>query len=317
MPIRKDTDGRWHVEVCIDRKRIHRRCPPGATASDAKQLDAQLRTALKASPRKPRIPGDPLLTDLVAHYSEVYALRLKGWKEAQYHAYRLHPWLTDKRASDTRAVCASVTADMAGHYAPATINKSLNALSRALSLAWERGETNQDYSGMIRRLPERNERTRTLSLEEVKAIADQASASVRAGIWIALYTGMRRGEVVHLRPEHIRRDEIEIPAGMTKTNRTRTIPIVSPVRPWLESVPLGLTAEGLKTGFVRARTKAGIPDVTLHDLRRSCGTMLIRAGVDLYVVSRILGHSSVAVTQARYAHLASDQVRDGMRKAFG
>lgn len=317
MPIRKDKAGRYHVEVCVSRQRLHRRLPEGASASDAKELEAELRRAVRANPRKPVVPGNPLLTDLVADYAEVYALRLKGWKEAQYHAYRLGPWLEGKRAADTRAVCARVIEDWAGHYRPGTVNKSLNALSRALSLAWERGETDQDYSRMVRRLPENNQRTRVLTLDEVQRIADQASEAVRAGIWIALYTGMRRGEVVRLRPEHINAHEIEIPAGMTKTNRTRTIPIASPVRPWLEHVPLGLGAEGFKTGWVRARVKAGIPDATIHDLRRSCGTMLIRAGVDLYVVSKILGHSSVTVTQQRYAHLATDQVREGMRRAFG
>ena len=60
-----------------------------------------------------------------------------------------------------------------------------------------------------------------------------------------------------------------------------------------------------------------MPAVTFHDLRRSCGTLIIEAGVDLYVVSKILGHSSVGVTQARYAHLQTEQMREGMKKAFG
>jgi integrase len=244
-------------------------------------------------------------------------LTLRGWKEALYHVYRIGPWCEGKRASDTRQVVAKAIEDMRGHYRPATINKSLNALSRALTLAWERGDADQDYSTVIKRLPERNARERVLTLAEVQKIADNASESVRAAIWITLYTGMRRSEVAHLRPEHIGEDTITIPAAMTKSFKTRPIPIVSPLRPWLEKVPLGLTAEGYKTGFVRARVKAGIPDVTIHDLRRSCGTMLIQSGVDLYIVSKILGHSSVSVTQARYAFLAGDQLAEGMRKAFG
>ena len=60
-----------------------------------------------------------------------------------------------------------------------------------------------------------------------------------------------------------------------------------------------------------------MPDVQFRDLRRSCGTMLIRAGVDLYVVSKILGHSSTGVTQKHYAHLLVEQLKDGMTRAFG
>ena len=321
MSVRRDKEGRYHVEMCIRGKRVHRRLPEGATASDAKALDAEVRRSLQAdkTSKAPTIPGNPPLTDLLAHYAEVYALTLRGWQEAQYHAYRIAPWCEGKRASDTRTVAAKATADMRGHYRPGTINKSLNALSRALSLAWEKGETDQDYSAQIRRLPENNMRERVLTLEEVQCLADQASPSVRAGIWIGLYSGMRRGEIVQLRPQHIDLETglLTIPAGMTKSQRIRTVPIATPLRPWLESVPLGIGAEGFKTGFARARVKAGLPDVTIHDLRRSCGTFLIRAGVDLYVVSKILGHSSVTVTQQRYAHLATKQLTEGMRKAFG
>lgn len=33
----------------------------------------------------------------------------------------------------------------------------------------------------------------------------------------------------------------------------------------------------------------GMPQVTFHDLRRSCGTLLIQHGVPLHIVSRLLG----------------------------
>jgi len=290
--------------------------PEGASASDAKRLDAELKQSIQRM-RLPKVPGNPLLNEALAYYSEVYALTLRGWKEAQYHAYRIGPWCDGRRASETRQVVAKAIADMRGHYRPATINKSLNALSRALTLAWERGEADQDYSTVIKRLPERNARERVLALEEVQRIADNASDAVRTAIWITLYTGMRRSEVVNLRPEHVGLNTITIPAAMTKSFRTRSIPIASPLRPWLAKIPLGINVDGYKTGFSRARAKAGIHDATIHDLRRSCGTMLIQAGVDLYIVSKILGHSSVSVTQARYAFLADDQLAEGMRKAFG
>jgi integrase len=53
---------------------------------------------------------------------------------------------------------------------------------------------------------------------------------VRAAIWIALYTGMRRGEILALRREDIGEDAITVRAGNTKTLRTRTVPIVAPLR---------------------------------------------------------------------------------------
>ena len=70
--------------------------------------------------------------------------------------------------------------------------------------------------------------------------------------------------------------------------------------------------EVLAEGTVRAK----VPHLTPHALRRTFGTRWLQAGGDIYKLSRILGHSSVAVTEAHYAHLlkedlvaASQQVR--------
>jgi integrase len=46
--------------------------------------------------------------------------------------------------------------------------------------------------------------------------------------------------------------------------------------------------------------------VNFHDLRRSCGTILLQSGVPLNVVSKILGHSTTKVTEKRYAFMHED-----------
>jgi integrase len=226
-------------------------------------------------------------------------------------------WCEGKRASDTRHVVSAIVQDMTGHYAAGTINRSLGTLSAALRMAWERGDVAQDYSGLVKRLPERNARTMNLDMEQVRQIADKASSQVRAAIWISLLTGCRRGEVLAITKDMIRSDSILLPAGATKTVRAREVPIIAPLRPWLAYLPLTITYEGVKSGFRRARVAAGMPKVTFHDLRRSCGTMLIRQGVPLHIVSRILGHTSTAVTERVYAHLSGDQVAQGLKALEG
>ncbi len=54
-----------------------------------------------------------------------------------------------------------------------------------------------------------------------------------------------------------------------------------------------------------------------HDLRHSCATILLRAGVDIHRVQRILRHASVTTTAGTYAHLAVEDLRAGMEAAFG
>jgi len=60
--------------------------------------------------------------------------------------------------------------------------------------------------------------------------------------------------------------------------------------------------------------RAGLPDVRFHDLRHSVATILFAAGVDLKVISELLGHSSIAVTSDVYAHLLPDMQRTVVNK---
>ena len=315
MSIWTDKDGRKHVGIMLGGKRVHRILPQGTSAGDAKQLEADLRAAI-GHQRKPSIPGDPPMTAILGGYLE-YAKTLRSPDTAIHHANRLGRWAEQYRASQARECAAHVLRDMHGHYAPATINRSLGALKKALSLAWERNLTPENYGLRVKRVPENNLRDMTLNMEQVKHLAECASDKVAAAIWIAIFTGCRRGEILALTKDDIGAESITIRAGNTKTLKTRTVPIAPPLRRYLKAIPLGITFEGLKTGFRRAREAAEMPWVTFHDLRRSCATLMIEAGVDLFVVSKLLGHSSVAVTQARYAHLQVDAIRAGMVKTFG
>lgn len=49
--------------------------------------------------------------------------------------------------------------------------------------------------------------------------------------------------------------------------------------------------------------------LTFHDLRRSTATRMVRAGIELAVIQKALGHSSLAITQRTYAHHYLSQVR--------
>ena len=57
----------------------------------------------------------------------------------------------------------------------------------------------------------------------------------------------------------------------------------------------------------RVRTRAGLKDVRLHDLRHSFASFLVNSGCSLYEVQKILGHHNPKVT-TRYAHLAQDSL---------
>ena len=76
-----------------------------------------------------------------------------------------------------------------------------------------------------------------------------------------------------------------------------------------------MTLYGVQSSWRRARVKAGMPHVNFHGLRRSCASIMLGLGlgVDLYTISKILGHANVQTTQ-RYAHLQVDAQRMALDK---
>lgn len=297
--------------------------PEGATAGDAKQLEAELRAALKHK-RAPAIPGDPPLQDILDLYAEHCDDSLDSAATAKYHAARLSPWALKYRASEAELCAKEAIKDMRKKvkqadgtmkqaYANATINRSLGALTKGLTLAWEKRLIPENYGLRVKRLPENNKREVFLNVEQVRELADHCSDQVKTAVWVALLTGARRGEVCKIREEDIQRDVIMIPSSHTKMKKPRVVPIVPALRPHLKGMPLAINYEGVKTGFRRAREKAGMAHVNFHDLRHSCASILLGVGVDLYTISKILGHSNIQTTQ-RYAHLQIDQQRTALEK---
>ena len=60
---------------------------------------------------------------------------------------------------------------------------------------------------------------------------------------------------------------------------------------------------------LRICRRAGLGHWHLHELRHSGASLMLAQGTDLYVVSEVLGHSSVAITKDVYGHLVEGQKR--------
>jgi integrase len=94
----------------------------------------------------------------------------------------------------------------------------------------------------------------------------------------------------------------------TKSKKARVIPINSRLYDMLKKLEAErgdnqqvFPFKNIQTAWGNARRRAGLEDLTFHDLRRTFGTRLLEAGVDIVTISMLYGHSSVLVTQ-RYLH---------------
>ena len=124
----------------------------------------------------------------------------------------------------------------------------------------------------------------------------------------AYYTGARTSEIRNLSKSQIGDDTIEV---IGKTGK-RFIKINAQARRILFNMnPLWDYRRDFVTHkFKKEIRKIGIKNGRFHDLRRTFGLNLIKQGMSIYKVSKLLGHKSVTTTEQHYAPLLTSQIDD-------
>ena len=161
-------------------------------------------------------------------------------------------------------------------------------------------------------------------------------------LWVAAMTGMRRNEVLGLKWDDIDFNkrrlglnrglvaigyELHQTRGQTRTSRrsidldTTTLDVLAGWRTYQHATfaAVGLDSgdgwvftdgdgdpihpHALSQAFERIARRAGIPVIRLHDLRHTHGSLLIKEGVPVKVVSERLGHANIAFTIETYQHV--------------
>jgi integrase len=68
------------------------------------------------------------------------------------------------------------------------------------------------------------------------------------------------------------------------------------------------SARGSASLFQAAVRKSNVQKITLHDLRHTCASLAVSAGVNVLALQRMLGHTSAKVTLDTYADLFDDDL---------
>lgn len=310
MPVRKDARGRWHVEVCYRRQRIHRVCPENTSKAQAQQLEAKIRKDLFLAKSG---SSNNLISDALANYVKNHLAHSKSYKDSICHVNRLAEWCGSSRLSEAQTVCEQFKAGARDSYAAATINRSCAALRRACHLAYSLGWVGEPVHLKIKSLPEHNARHVYLTKAQIIALVNATDdQQTKDAILILAYTGLRLGELMRLQPANIVGGMIRLNA-QTKTGKPRAVPIVPLIRKALRRLPLTHAKRKIQAKFAQARKRARMGHVRLHDLRHTTASLLAAQGVSLPIIGAILGHASPATT-SRYAHLNDQAIRAAMRK---
>ena len=174
----------------------------------------------------------------------------------------------------------------------------------------------------------------TIPLEQLEAFLKEAKETgVYEMYYIALSTGLRRGEllglkwqdidwkngVIKVRRQIARVDGEIVEAPLKTKNSYRAVTISQQAIEVLKMQkrntndeyvfpsPNGgpISPDSVNNMLKRVLERAGIPKIRFHDLRHTFATIALQSGVDIKTVSSMLGHFSAGFTLDTYAHVTT------------
>jgi integrase len=225
---------------------------------------------------------------------------------------------------------------------PTTVVRELDRIRALLGYAKKKGLVGINVADQVKfpRIPKKS--YDWLRAPELGPFLEACQGEFAMIAKVAIFTGLRRREVVFLQCSDVdlRNNVVSVRSKRhlgfrPKSGKDRSVPIDPVLRPALvkhleEQVGPGPDAwvfpriqgsrRSAKTRWFALSTqaaaeRAGIHRrLTFHDLRRTYGAMLIEAGVEIYTVSRLLGHADVRITHEDSAPLSGRNLAEQAAK---
>ena len=300
---------------------IEDRRPVPTLREFAPRFEAAIETQCAEKPRTVEFYKAKVRT-LLAHETLATA-RLDSIDEAAIESY------TQARSKTTSRRKMALSAG--------SINRELATLRRLLRLAHE--------WKVIQRVPRvrllRGERQREtiITHAQEKPYLDVAPAALGDVALLLLDTGLRLGEALSLDWPQVRLEPpngakfgyVTVLSGKAKSRKSRNVPLkeraVAMLKRWgpRESGLVFHQGDGktplsesrLDQQHARVRKLLKLPsDFVLHSLRHTFGTRLGEAGADAFTIMRLMGHSTVTVSQ-RYVHPSPEAVELAYERLMG
>lgn len=250
-------------------------------------------------------------------FAELAAVFLKQTGDHTYHVQRLKALLPVfggvTVSAISRAGVDGYRTQRRRHVSNATVNRDVAVLRRILYWALDEGWIAANPLTRFRRLQEPRRPRRVLGVAEEDRILAVALPHIKQAVTLALDTGMRRGEVLSLRREHLDpyRRVLAVSRSKTAGGTGREIPwsrrveeLLKPMAGQTGAVVLFRDAplNNLKKGWRRALRKSNVPPIRFHDLRHTFNTRLMEAGISQDIRKALMGHADSDINDT-YTHV--------------
>jgi integrase len=275
----------------------------------------------------------PTFGELVGDYLERHAKPHKrSWREDEGLLRRYVPkgWFNRSVSDISHDEIARLHAAIGSHHGEYGANHLVRLIRAMLNLARDWGYLHGDNPASRIKFFREKKRDRYLSADELRrvnaALAEEPNEYWQAYFALSLLLGTRRSELLSARWADIDFDAKTWLIPETKAGRSHLLPLsgaaVSILAKLSSRAPSewvfpgkGLTGHLVepKTAWQRIRKAAGVPDVRIHDLRRTLGSWLAGQGYSMQLIGRTLNHANVSTTQI-YARLDLEPIRSALEK---
>lgn len=277
------------------------------------------RTALTVRELADRFDEEHISVHLKASTAKEYRRNLKLF---------ILPAIGHLRIVDvTRADIAKYHHDW--RHRPYQANRNLEIISKMFNVAelWGLRPDGTNPRRHIKKYPEKK-RERYFSAGELQAIGRVLGEmeeerielpSAIAAVRLLLFTGCRLGEIMTLRWEYVDLQSklLRLPDSKTGAKEVHlgnaAIAVFEKITPAadnpfvIEGRNPGAHLTDLQPFWQRLRSRAGLKNARIHDLRHTFASVAVSHGQSLPMIGKLLGHTQVQTT-ARYAHLANQPV---------
>ncbi len=323
--LQRYADGQWGIDAYIAGRR-HRQKIGGKEAARQALADLKRLAAEGHAPKAKRLTIGQWIEEwyLDTPRSPADTLYINKWRESIGSLYP-EQWTVDQLRKWAHS-------QLEGGLKVASIHRQMDPLRTVYAEMVRRGEIRPDQNPMADRkalrLPKaNNKRDAYLKQEDAPAAARELGK-----YWpyaeFAILTGMRLANLAQLRRENIDWRTKAAKLECTKNGEKfwvqlsgRALEIVKAQMASHEHDRIfpGPGGKELNKDWFRRRVwapafaRAGITDLTWHDLRHTFATWLTQAQVDLYTVQALCNHQDHTTTQ-RYAHHADESARSAVER---
>ena len=362
--IRKRKDGRWegrYKNGVNENGTAKYSSVYGKTYTEVKNKLIEFKRVNSVCENNPYI--EKRFDEILIMWMKSNQIKIKGSTEAKYnYAIERHikPILGSKKVSSITAPVInnflfekmkSGRLDGSGGLSASYVKTMAIIIDAAIKFASNEGYCKPLRSTIIKPTLEKKE-LEILSVSAQQHFETMAITDINetvTGIFIALYTGLRIGEICALAWEdvdfdmqiiHVRHTitrvqiitdsatrsilKVDIPKTKASIRDIPISPVLLPILKIMKSQSVSRYVISNHEGFISTRTfdyrykkvlrEFSIQEINFHALRHTFATRCVEVGMDIKSLSQMLGHSNVSITLNTYVHPSMDSMRTQIEK---